>query len=586
MSDLPSVKPSLAYAKIVATPTSAAWSQVYNAGSLFACLSLINQTPEENISLNSLGKDTFNKLETEFFILEEKNLSTISEALTNSFSAFPQGIQSSLALAYFLDGILYVFLQGPGKIIMKRRDTIGVLLEEKNISDTILSASGFLEHADCVILQTKQFADDISEDRMNSALELTLPNDIAETLSLDVHEKDDGGQAAIIVVYQGTNKIIEPDEELGSVVAKEQEEATFKEERDSYDSPTVTSKKQLKLLSIKLPSTFFSKLSRSKKIFLSLTIILAILLIFSIIYTKTRQDQTRFHGKFQSVYEQSQVLVKEAQSMKNLNPQKSQNDYKQAETLLTNTLPSFPQTSTEHKQLADLLSQIDNELSTIHGGQIAAQQASVDATDMLGFEKATSGTAFTQDGQNIYYFTSQKINAVSKTDGKNKTIVTNNNDWLNPQDIAVYQGNIYVLDTKNAIVKFVASGNNFSNVPYFSSSPDFSQAIALSIDSSIYILFNDKTIQKYTKGQKDSFTISQLTQPFLHPIKLFTNADTQAIYVLDPESSRIVKLSKDGTFLSQYNVSQLKNAKDFEVDEKNKKILFLSKDSVWQISIQ
>src|SRR5258708_2385028 len=253
MSESPSnaVKPSLAYAKIVATPTGSAWSQVYNAGSLFACLSLTVTEPQDpnSLSLQKLGKEIFNNLETEFFTLEQKNLSSIKEAITTSFTTLPT-VHMSLALAYFLDGILYLFLKGAGKIVIKRAETVGVLLEEQDeTSEEITTASGYLQNADCIILQTKQFANDISQSKLTAALELTLPNDIAEMLSLDIHEKEDGGQAAVIVVYQGTSKVIQPDEELGSVVAQEREEQALTTLHE-----TASGSRKIHLPAVKLPS--------------------------------------------------------------------------------------------------------------------------------------------------------------------------------------------------------------------------------------------------------------------------------------------------------------------------------------------
>src|SRR5471030_702147 len=98
-------KPSLAYAKLVATPTWTAWSQAYNAGSLFACLSLTIPEPDDSISLQTTGKEIFNHLESEFFTLEEKNLATIKTALEKSLQSLPEGVTPSFCLGYIADSI-------------------------------------------------------------------------------------------------------------------------------------------------------------------------------------------------------------------------------------------------------------------------------------------------------------------------------------------------------------------------------------------------------------------------------------------------------------------------------------------------
>src|SRR5437764_709668 len=137
-----STKASLAYAKLLATPTEKSWSQVYNAGNLFACLSLEKDLADQDASLQLLGKELFNTLEAEFFTLEVKNLESIKKAVTDSIKNAPPEVLLNLCLAFFKEDILYLFLVGKGRVIMKRGDKTGVLLERKEGKDgTFVSAS-------------------------------------------------------------------------------------------------------------------------------------------------------------------------------------------------------------------------------------------------------------------------------------------------------------------------------------------------------------------------------------------------------------------------------------------------------------
>ncbi|HEX8932212.1 MAG TPA: hypothetical protein VF810_03600, partial [Patescibacteria group bacterium] len=136
-------KTNLAYAKLTATPTGTAWSQAYNAGNLFACLSLTVATEEENHeSLQSLGKNLFNNLEAEFFTLEEKNLATIKEAIAKSTKHIPKGIAVNFCLVFFKNNLLYLFIVGRGRVIMKRGTKLGILLEQaEETTENIKTAS-------------------------------------------------------------------------------------------------------------------------------------------------------------------------------------------------------------------------------------------------------------------------------------------------------------------------------------------------------------------------------------------------------------------------------------------------------------
>src|SRR5437762_3402886 len=87
-----SAKPSLAFAKIVANPTASAWSQVYNAGSLFAVLSLALKEPDDRASLATTGKKLVNNLEAEFFTLEDKSLASIKDAISKSLEDCPEPV--------------------------------------------------------------------------------------------------------------------------------------------------------------------------------------------------------------------------------------------------------------------------------------------------------------------------------------------------------------------------------------------------------------------------------------------------------------------------------------------------------------
>ena len=83
---------NITFAKIVSFPKPSSWSQVYNAGSLFAVISLKSQDSKEQEEPNLLseaGKNVLQKLEEEFFTIEAKTLSSIKQAVTVAFDGFP-----------------------------------------------------------------------------------------------------------------------------------------------------------------------------------------------------------------------------------------------------------------------------------------------------------------------------------------------------------------------------------------------------------------------------------------------------------------------------------------------------------------
>jgi hypothetical protein len=598
-------KPSLAYAKLVATPTGIAWSQAYNAGSLFACLSLTIPEPDESISLQSIGKDVFNYLESEFFTLEEKNLHTIKTALEKSLENVPEGIIPSLCLGYITDSILYLFLVGTGKIIMKRGDQLGVLLEKTDHNRAIHTASGYLRNNDTVLLQTAQFAANMTDKDISDALlELSLPNDIAEVLSPKLHATEDGGQAAIILVYHGYSKhaFEQPEEQaeesLADAINEQREERV--EQEDQEDLLEEPEKKRLPFKLPRFPRlpefhkpAFLAKttlpslhMSHRKKLFLSIACILVGLLIIAIVFTKMKQDHSQTHALFQQTYNTAQNKYNEGKAMAAVRPDMAQTDFQSAQQTIKNTIDKFPANSPEHATLQNLLDQVQSQLTPSAANNAAPlKEASVSDTDLLAVEKANTGLAFAQDDTNIYQLTDKAVTAISKSSQNKKDIIKNDNDWQDGRAVVPYSGNVYILDRKNGVLKYTAGGDGYGKTSYFKTAPDLSQANAMAIDSSVYLLFQDGTILKYTRGQADTFKVSGLDKPLSHPTKIFTDLNTSSVYVLDNDNRRVVKLGKDGSYQAQYPGAQISDAKDFEVQESNKKILILEGGKIWELAM-
>lgn len=604
---LHAAKPSLAYAKLVATPTESAWAQVYNAGNLFACLSLSLEQPTEGISLPVIGKEVVNNLEAEFFTLEEKNLTSIKKAIQDSIEKVPEEVSVNLSLACFKDDILYLFIVGEGRIVMKRDEKVGVLLDKKKEHPEILTASGYVENKDIIVLETKQFAESIQDTTLTSALELALPNDIAEALSPQLHEIDDGGQAAIIVVYHGIAKNVEEEnpEHSESLIMDEEpkhgqpltydyqdeadeenEETTDQEQKAHFKMPTLPSL-PTKLSSLRIPR--MQRITHTKKLFLSIILILIFLLGVSIYLTKQQQESKQTQELFQSIYVPAQKKYDEGVELKTLNQSLSREDFTEAEDLLKDGIPRFKQGSREEQQLSDLLSKVQTELggtgaTPTETDMIQAKEATIGKDSYLAIQQVNSGLSFAQDNSKVYSLSADGITAITKNSGSKKEQLANDDFWSNPVALSPYQGNMYVLDTKKGILKFVSSSGKPSS--YFTGSkPNLNTATAMAIDGSIWILLKDGTILKYTRGQNDNFKVQGMDTSMNNAAKIFTGLDVDNVYVLDKGNSRIVVLDKKGNFVKSYAASIIKNAKDFEVLEKDKKVLILSGNKIWEIAL-
>lgn len=613
-------KPTLSFAKLVANPTETAWSQAYNAGNLFVSLALTAQEPTEEAVLPSLGKDVFNVLQSEFFGLEEKNADTIKEAIHVCISKVPDDIEISLVMANFKDNALTVFITGSGRIVMKRKDKVGILLEKLTTPDRETKfASGFLENTDTIVLQTGQFAQGIPHESVQSALDLELPNDIVETLSPPVHEQENGAQAAIVVRYNGPAAhqlaLDTEQQELQS------EEATTNTENDALDENqenTTTddnepdTKPDLviheshqsddtdddevgeKKSKFALPS--FSSLSipdfglsHKRKLYLSIAIILFILLGASVFFTMQKQAETQRLALFNQIYPAALKEYETAQGIESLNPEGSRENYLQAKSKLEEGEEKIAKGTPEYKQIEELLAKVNAALSGTKEEETVGttKEATPDKNTLIAVAKDNpTAKGFGQNTTTIFMVSADSVTSVTKSNGTEDELVANNDDWSSPQAVVPYQTNFYVLDQKNGVLKFVPAGESYAKSSYFTGkAPNLTQATGMAIDSSVWIVTKDGKILKYTRGAQDTFGLSGLNKPLNNPTKIITDGTMDSVYIMDNGNKRIVQIDKKGVFKKEYPAGVIASATEFEIDQKNNRILILANTKVYELPL-
>lgn len=617
---------NLAFAKLVANPTASAWSQAYDAGKLFAVLSLEAEgTLPDPDHLNVVGKEVLATLEQEFFTLENKDLDSIKRAITTATEKIGQGLIPSFVIVYVVGNILYLFIHGRGKVILKRGTKIGTLLEADTAAGELKSASGFLQDKDIIILESEKFSKVVTPQSLAMSLDNENPTDIAETLAPNVHEKEEGGAAALFVEYKQDQDFVAALAAEGIEPKKEEPETSevppldFNESEKKEETPgtPVEESAGLEQTGESEPSQaeevfkpvnpvgFPSRrrgagfmrnfklgaipLPHSRKVLLTIGIIILVIFLESIFFAINNKNSAENKKLFDSVYSQAQAKYNEGQGLIDLNKSLAREDFLSAQKILNENKGKFKTGSAEEKQISGLLSKVNEALSGTSGSKEAkATEINLEDNSYLNaVSQNKSSKYFAQNVDSVFFVDTKGVEKVLKSSGTKSVLIAKN--WTTPGGLGVYLTNFYVLDKSDTILKFVpttvASKSAYAKSDYLTSSASLDNAVALAIDGSVYVLFEDGSIEKYNRGAKQSFSLKGLDKNLSKPTKIWTDTDAKNIYILDNGNSRLLVVDKDGNFQGSYSNSLLKNAVDFEVIESSKKVNFLSGDKAYSISL-
>ena len=159
--------------------------------------------------------------------------------------------------------------------------------------------------------------------------------------------------------------------------------------------------------------------------------------------------------------------------------------------------------------------------------------------------------------------------------------------WIQPQILGSYKGNLYLLDSGlNQILRYEP---NYDGAPegYFATpgTVDLAGAVDMAIDGQIYILYADGRILKFVGGEQVPFEITGLYEPLQNPTALFTNEETEFLYIADRGNKRIVQLTKGGSVQRQLRAIEGNKAfdelKSLYAVEKFNLLYFLSGDKLY-----
>lgn len=113
----------------------------------------------------------------------------------------------------------------------------------------------------------------------------------------------------------------------------------------------------------------------------------------------------------------------------------------------------------------------------------------------------------------------------------------------------------------------------------------YESVTSLAIDGEVWIGSNTGEIKRFASGATEDFSISGMEEPFSEELHLYTVAEFENLYVLEPDASRIVVLSKTGQFLRQIESPALAAATELLVSENEQTGYVVSGSLIYEIQL-
>ena len=199
------------------------------------------------------------------------------------------------------------------------------------------------------------------------------------------------------------------------------------------------------------------------------------------------------------------------------------------------------------------------------------------------------------DSANLFYLYSDSAKIFTLdllTESISEQKIEDGESWEKAKSISIFSSNIYLLDSESGnIIKHTKNDNLYQKGTNYLSkkNQELVNSTSLAIDGDVYALTSTGKVIKIRRSAEDkNFAIVAPPTPedtIKKPEKIFTDADTTTIFVLDKEENRVIQYSKTGQYKRQFTADKEINLTDFTVNEKMQKIWLLAGNDAYEIDI-
>lgn len=209
-----------------------------------------------------------------------------------------------------------------------------------------------------------------------------------------------------------------------------------------------------------------------------------------------------------------------------------------------------------------------NETNSLYGIDLTTKQIKTIATNIddkgawqknvPDFEENKTLLIHTANGLSQYDFSANDLTPISIKLAADIKVA----------DLNFYGQKLYILDnSKNKIYKYVKlTKNSFgSGTSWVTDNSDLTNTVSLAIDSNIWVLKNNGEIFKFFKGQQTGFSLKAIDPALTKPTKIYTSLELDNLYILEPDTHRLIIIDKLGNLITQITSDKFDNLLDFVV---------------------
>lgn len=614
-------------AKITGLPGESGWAQVHDfkpedpeklrlRGHLFAVVA--TRKIEGGVEVVNSGRELISRLHEEYFgDLSTKPFNALTSAVGKVIGEFKETWGDvEIAACAIVGNVVFSSAGGGTKVIISRNGSLATILDS---TSNVVSASGYPKTGDVILLGTKTFFEKFTSGTIKEGLENHDPESAAESFAPVLHEADNVGTVGAAIVKFNEERVDAPVVSVEEPPQKPQ--MTFENAKSSFSGFISGLVKKIPARRIYVREPMNDEVvSQSKRLTFTVAIALIVILAISIGFGIRQKKINDLKKQYQGILEQASQEVDQAISLASVSPDQSRELF--ADSM--QKLDQIDALNIKDPKVELLRSRINESRGAILGEYEVTPEAFLD----LGLlSSGFKGDSLSVSGGNIYILDrmGKRIVSVAISTKKSKVVAgpgvidealdlaayedrvfvlggdgiyeigttkdkVINKVWGGDAFVRAFAGNMYVLDKSgNAIYRYAGSGNTFGDKQDWlaaSTQADFSDAKSWGIDGSIYVLYPNSRVLKYSRGSPQSFRISSVIPEIGSVDALYADPDNQDVYLLDRAGKRIVVVDKNGQYKAQYVNDAIANVTNLVVSEADKKIILLTEDKLFSVDIK